>query len=52
MGGVPVLFMIAAMGITYGWQPDNRGGVANMSSKYRLISFMSLSGFGRDQQRD
>ena len=27
MGGVPVLLMIAAMGITYGWQPDTRGGV-------------------------
>lgn len=27
MGGVPVLLMIAAMGITYGWQPDNSGGV-------------------------
>ena len=27
MGGVPVLLMIAAMGITYGWQPDDSGGV-------------------------
>ena len=27
MGGVPVLLMIAAIGITYGWQPDSSGGV-------------------------
>lgn len=28
MGGVPVLLkLIALMGITYGWQPDNNGGV-------------------------
>ena len=27
MGGVPVLLMMAALGITYGWQPDNDGGV-------------------------
>ena len=27
MGGVPVLVLIAAMGITYGWQPDGNGGV-------------------------
>ena len=27
MGGVPVLFLLAAMGITYGWQPDGNGGV-------------------------
>ncbi|MFK8112291.1 MAG: hypothetical protein AB8B91_08815 [Rubripirellula sp.] len=28
MGGVPVLLkLIAMMGITYGWQPDNYGGV-------------------------
>ncbi len=28
MGGVPVLvMMMAAAGITYGWQPDNKGGV-------------------------
>lgn len=27
MGGVPVLLMMAALGITYGWQPDHDGGV-------------------------
>ena len=27
MGVVSVLFMMAAAGITYGWQPDERGGV-------------------------
>tara|TARA_R110002049_G_scaffold2750_2_gene21523 strand:- start:328937 stop:330799 length:1863 start_codon:yes stop_codon:yes gene_type:complete len=27
MGGVPVLLLLAAMGITYGWQPDGNGGV-------------------------
>ncbi|MGI9471812.1 MAG: hypothetical protein ACR2NZ_09790 [Rubripirellula sp.] len=27
MGGVPVLLMMAALGITYGWQPDNDDGV-------------------------
>jgi hypothetical protein len=27
MGGVPLLLMAVAMGITYGWQPDGAGGV-------------------------
>jgi hypothetical protein len=27
MGGLSVLLVIAAMGITYGWQPDDNGGV-------------------------
>lgn len=27
MGGVPALLMMAALGVTYGWQPDNKGGV-------------------------
>ncbi len=27
MGGASLLLMIAAMGVTYGWQPDTRGGV-------------------------
>ncbi|TWU36125.1 hypothetical protein [Novipirellula artificiosorum] len=27
MGGVPVLLLAAAIGVTYGWQPDSGGGV-------------------------
>ena len=27
MGGVPLLLVAVAMGITYGWQPDGNGGV-------------------------
>ncbi len=27
MGGVPALLMVAALGVTYGWQPDGREGV-------------------------
>ncbi|WP_442506884.1 hypothetical protein SH528x_005758 [Novipirellula sp. SH528] len=27
MGGVPVLLLFAAIGVTYGWQPDGGGGV-------------------------
>ncbi len=27
MGGVSVLLMVAAIGITYGWHPDDKGGV-------------------------
>jgi len=27
MGGVPVLLILAAMGVTYGWHPDGQGGV-------------------------
>lgn len=27
MGGAPMLLLLAAMGITYGWQPDGNGGV-------------------------
>ncbi len=27
MGGVPLLLMAIAMGITYGWHPDGAGGV-------------------------
>ncbi len=27
MGGVPMLLMVAALGVDYGWQPDGGGGV-------------------------